>query len=124
MTVRVEPETKEPAIVSKQEFERDWQRGYAVTIFAPETVEIIRDARSGHEIRRPIKAVLNYCCMHCLFSTIVEDTIKKHMTEQAAQPVPHPWYFDPFTNPYGHFMDVQIEGIDKHNYHSIVKERS
>lgn len=119
---RVEVPEKVAAVVSRIDFEKDWERGYAITFYNPARVEILKDPRSGQEIRRELPADLNYCCMRCKFSTTVKETLDKHF--EAADEHKHCWTFDPFTNPYGHFMDVVIEGIDKFAYDSIVKERS
>jgi len=118
VTVRVEHEVKTPALVTKDEFERDWQRGYAVTIFQDEGEEVLKDPRSGREIRRHVPAVLNLCCMKCNFSTVVQESMDKHIEESA-----HFWPFNLFSNPYGHFLDVTIEGIDPHGYAEFVNQR-
>lgn len=124
MTNRISPEDNKRVVISKADFNKDWALGYATVEYQPESVKVHRDHRTGREVKIPIPAVINYCCMRCAFSHTMPLAMTKHQQMQE-----HKWPFDPFSNPYGHIADVVIEGIDDNdetgvNYNEYLKEKS
>lgn len=111
---------KPATVISRADFQQDWDRGYCALEFSPEQESVIRDARTKREIKETIPAVVFYRCMKCQFDIIdgqlnevdghprtARDVMLDHLRQAK-----HQWPYRPFQNPYGHDADYRIEGIE------------
>lgn len=113
---RLEPESKPAVVISRADFERDYAFGYVALEYNPERTVVLKDRRSGKEIRQVLLADITYRCVDCQFDSLDRRLIEEHRSEGK-----HPWGYGPFQNPYGHIADVQIEGIE--DYMTYLKEK-
>lgn len=113
---RVDLPTKEAVIVSRQDFDKDYELGYVAIEYNPERTVTIKDHRSNREIKQVLLPDIVYRCVDCQFDTMERKLIDDHRMEGK-----HPWAYGPFKNPYGYAADVEIEGIA--DYQTFLKEK-
>ena len=115
---RIEQQQTPATIVSRESFDHDWAFGFVCLEFNPPREEILRDSRTGREIRRHLDADITYRCVRCQFDNLDKKELEIHMAEGV-----HPWPYGPFQSPYGHIADVEIEGIDDYQEFLNNKEK-